>query len=275
MLKWFSISGLLAMIATAGGCLHCYPGYQQLGPGAVCNPTYCQDSCGPSWGAARYQVGCGPAECDPCDPCGPCYYGEYSPLGPFAAIFRIFKPVAWMGPSCGERYWGDFYGEPPDCCDPCDCYGNYTGMHVSNCPQRGAGCASGTCVDYGCGSGTCVDYGCESGCADGGCYSAVPARAAPAGYAGMHRPAVPVRQEPAYLGQYQQRSRQPAGTVRQQPAYLGQPPSQLRSPTSVTSPNSHVSSEYAPRIISVDDRVAGEPGQQPTVAARRLEAARR
>lgn len=33
----------------------------------------------------------------------------------------------WWGPSCGQRYWGDFYSDPPDCSDPCDCHGNYTG----------------------------------------------------------------------------------------------------------------------------------------------------
>jgi hypothetical protein len=34
----------------------------------------------------------------------------------------------WCGRTCGERYWGDFYSDPPDCWDPCDCYGNYTGF---------------------------------------------------------------------------------------------------------------------------------------------------
>jgi hypothetical protein len=32
------------------------------------------------------------------------------------------------GAGCGQdRYWGDFYSDPPDCWDPCDQYGNYTG----------------------------------------------------------------------------------------------------------------------------------------------------
>jgi hypothetical protein len=270
MLKWLSVLSLLATLSAVGsGCTPCHMGYRPFRPGAVCDPTHCTDTCGPTLGAARCEVGCGSAECDPCDPCGPCYYGEYSPLGPLAAVFRIFDPVTWMGPSCGERYWGDFYGEPPDCCDPCDCYGNYTGMHVSNCPRRGAGCASGTCVDYSCESGTCVDYGCESGCADGGCSSAAP------GFARRHRPTVAMPQEPAYLGQYQPRSRPPAATAIREPAYLGQHQPRLRSPAVMTRPHPEIDSRFAPRIISIDDRVVGEPAQQPTVAAQRLEAVRR
>jgi hypothetical protein len=33
----------------------------------------------------------------------------------------------WCGPSCGECYWSEWFNDPPDCCDPCDCYGNYAG----------------------------------------------------------------------------------------------------------------------------------------------------
>ena len=39
----------------------------------------------------------------------------------------------WCGPNCGERYWGDFYSDPPDCEDPCDCYGNYAGGGCRSC----------------------------------------------------------------------------------------------------------------------------------------------
>jgi hypothetical protein len=28
---------------------------------------------------------------------------------------------------CGEVYWGEWTNHPPDCCDPCDNYGNYVG----------------------------------------------------------------------------------------------------------------------------------------------------
>jgi hypothetical protein len=46
-------------------------------------------------------------------------------------------PRCWWGPSCGERYWGDFYSDPPDCWDPCDCHGNYNGGGQRNCGCNG------------------------------------------------------------------------------------------------------------------------------------------
>lgn len=259
MFKWPSIVSLLTTLSLVGaGCACPQMGYYSYssGPGAVCNPRYCAETCGPTWGAS-YQA-CGPTECDPCDPCGPCYYGEYSPLGPFAAIFRLFRPVSWVGPSCGERYWGDFYGEPPDCCDPCDRYGNYTGMQVP------AACHAGACIDSGC------EPGFAAGPRSGG-----PGHAAPPRYATGHRPVMPVRQEPAYLGQSRQRAHLPAMPVRRQSAHVAQHPTQLRSPAGATSPGPQLSSQYAPRIISVDDRIVGEPGPQPTTAARRIEAVQR
>jgi len=42
-------------------------------------------------------------------------------------------PNCWCGPTCGERYWGDFYSDAPDCRDPCDTYGNYSGGGCRNC----------------------------------------------------------------------------------------------------------------------------------------------
>ena len=42
-------------------------------------------------------------------------------------MFALLTPRCWCGPNCGQRYWGDFYGDPPDCWDPCDGHGNYTG----------------------------------------------------------------------------------------------------------------------------------------------------
>jgi hypothetical protein len=47
--------------------------------------------------------------------------------GPLTPLFALFTRDSWCGSGCGERYWGDFYGDPPDCCDPCDRCGNFTG----------------------------------------------------------------------------------------------------------------------------------------------------
>jgi hypothetical protein len=88
--------------------------------GDIQGPTYecsapCDDSCGDC--------------CDePCGrPCGRGACGDRTACGPLTLIFSIFKCNTWRGPSCGERYWGDFYSDPPECGDPCDNCGNYTG----------------------------------------------------------------------------------------------------------------------------------------------------
>ena len=104
--------------------------------GRPCRGPYC-GSCVP----------CG----DPCgDPCGSGCYGRCWHRGPLSCLFALLTRGCWWGSGCGcseERYWGDFYSDPPDCWDPCDCYGNYTG---------------GGCAD--CGGG----YGGFSGYTDGG-----------------------------------------------------------------------------------------------------------
>jgi hypothetical protein len=41
------------------------------------------------------------------------------------------------GGGCGcnsEVYWSEWHNDPPRCCDPCDCYGNWTGP--GNGPYR-------------------------------------------------------------------------------------------------------------------------------------------
>jgi hypothetical protein len=136
----------------------------------------CDEGCGPTCGPTRRPIGgpacaprrvqacteCGAAcggECDtasgrPCrrplarscgacgDSCGdPCGGGRCWHRGPLSCLFALFMPGTWCGSSCGERYWGDFYSDPPDCWDPCDGHGNYTGNgHVSGgCRSCGGG----------------------------------------------------------------------------------------------------------------------------------------
>ncbi len=211
MLKWLSVLGLLTALSAVGsGCAPYHMGCHGVRAGVMCDPTYCTDGCG-TMPTARYQGACGCGECDPCDPCSPCYYGEYSPFGPLAAVFRIFRPITWMGPACGEQYWGDYMSYPPDCCDPCDCHGNYTGMHVNDCPRRGDCQACGTCMETACASG-CTDCGCESGCVDGGSCTSC------SGHLGVRAPGVPVRQQIAYRAQRVPTQQQVAYRVQRAPA---------------------------------------------------------
>ncbi len=106
------------LIGSAGCCAYCRPACY---PGMVCDPGHCAaDCCEPTCDPCCQQC------CDPCgDPCG--YYGPYHHHGVLTFLGRIFSPYGWYGRSCGERYWGDFYGDPPDCHDPCDRCGNFTG----------------------------------------------------------------------------------------------------------------------------------------------------
>jgi hypothetical protein len=97
---------------------------------------------------------CGMAE-DCSQPCGmgsndcglPCGFAqeECCPLcrpepGPLSWLFNIFSVRTWCGRSCGGAYYGDFYSDPPDINDPCDCHGNYTG---GSCPT----CSGGSAFD--------------------------------------------------------------------------------------------------------------------------------
>lgn len=141
--------GLLQAVFCYRPCLSrgdCGPlGYDGCGPayGPMQRPGYrtarvyaegdgcCDTSCGRPCRRPNC-VSCTPCV-DPCiDPCGPGYYGRPWHRGPLSCVFALFSPCNWWGPHCGERYWGDFYSDPPDCWDPCDGCGNYTGSGYSS-----------------------------------------------------------------------------------------------------------------------------------------------
>ena len=168
---------LVGLLATNSGCglfqaVFCYrpcitqgdcpPGFGMdgcdEGCGPICGPTrrpVRPTGCAPrrSWVAADCGAGCdmecgrpcrGPycrrcAPCDdPCmDPCGDACYGRCWHRGPLSCLFALLMRGSWWGPNCGEAYWGDFYSDPPDCWDPCDGYGNYTGHGCDSCGGYG------------------------------------------------------------------------------------------------------------------------------------------
>jgi len=53
--------------------------------------------------------------------------------------WRTWDLLGWMAcgkwtdhwcSGCGDVYVGDYISHPPDCCDPCDCFGNWTGRRA-------------------------------------------------------------------------------------------------------------------------------------------------
>jgi hypothetical protein len=159
------------MLASSTGCglLHAVFSYRpcvsrgDCGPGLACGgcDEGCGSTCGPTCGPRRpmarrtctaaCETGCdeecgapcGGASCGSgCDPCGRgCSSGRCWHRGPLSCVFALLMHGSWWGPSCGERYWGDFYSDPPDCWDPCDGYGNYSG--------GGGDCGCDTCGGTG------------------------------------------------------------------------------------------------------------------------------
>ena len=138
------------LLASAGGCgvVHTLV-YEPFGPNRLCDATHCDDgSCGScaACTSCGEEAGCGVAVprgrwcrmhrvfgcrvcADACDACGDpgCDAYDCRRPGPLTSLFGFLRCGAFCGSGCGERYWGDWYGDPPDCCDPCDNCGNFTG----------------------------------------------------------------------------------------------------------------------------------------------------
>ena len=139
MLQRFMLLGLLCGLMTAAtGCGLCH--YGTTGPFTICTTDNCGPGCQPACASS-----CGGSCGDCADPCAPC--------GPLSIVHKLFCPQKWDCGSCGERYWGDFHGDPPECCDPCDRCGNFTGATTD-------GCSNGNCG----GGGYQVEHGGGGGC---------------------------------------------------------------------------------------------------------------
>ena len=151
------------LLASAGGCgvIHALV-YEPFGPNSLCDATHCQDgSCGSCAAcvAPAEEAGCGVATgprgprcrvhrvfgcrvcanaCEPCgETCGDVY--DCRRPGPLTWLFGFLRCGTFGGSGCGPRYWGDWYGDPPDGCDPCDNYGNFTGGTNGGCSSCGGG----------------------------------------------------------------------------------------------------------------------------------------
>ena len=109
--------------------------------------------------------GCGAAidpmlgDCGSCGGCGEC--GGYRPWG-------YGRPMRWCGSGCGERYYGEWLSDGPDCCDGCDDCGGWVGGGGCYRPHpllNGVKSLFGYRYGYGCYGD--MDWGC-SGCSSCG-----------------------------------------------------------------------------------------------------------
>lgn len=148
---------VMALLAATSGCgvvhalLYCPFGPDAEPCGGACGGA-CGPACGPSCADGPCDAPCG-AECaapcggrgraavchDPCEEsCDPCRNERVGvQCGPLSWLFAPFRCRTWCGGNCGERYMGDWYSDLPDCHDPCDQCGNYTGPGSTGYTGRG------------------------------------------------------------------------------------------------------------------------------------------
>lgn len=256
---------LSAALAAACGCNVCRAiVYDPFGPNTLCNARrggpVCEEPCGPVRGCGPRAVMAEPCEDDCCGECGlPACGRRCRPRGPLAFVFGLFTagayPGCWGG--CGERYWGDWYADPPDCSDPCDGSGNYTGGGCSSCSDGGFSAGmSGPNEDA---AVAAPSGGCRT-CGQGG-------------HASYNRAGRYPAQSSA--GSQQYAATQPYGVQRSttQAAAAGQrypawSASRGHRPAGQYPSTSSAGGSYAPRLISTTDRVVkpATPDQGPRLA---------
>jgi hypothetical protein len=148
-----TLLAIVTLLSTSVGCLH-----------HNCGAVYPYDSA--CYTGNCVDGGCSDGSCTAPTPCGSC--GGIGSCTPdcVGAIKTAGKAVAHKihnsltcEAGCGGVYWDEWFSDPPDCCDPCDNWGNYHGGTV--CGKSG-GCDSG-CGAGGCGTGGCGKPGCGGG----------------------------------------------------------------------------------------------------------------
>lgn len=263
---------LLGILAAASGCnvMHAIA-YDPFGTwascdGGRCGPRGCDGACGPiceePCGPGPFRRGYGvrgaiaePCEDGSCEECGevPCRRHCGIIRGPLSLIFSVLGAGDYRdcgsGQSCsgcGERYWGDWYSDPPDWLDPCDCRGNFTGG-CSGCGGYGGEVAAGMAGQYEEAVATPQPGGCRS-CGQGGVSS--QAYGSP-------------RHSPQYAARTQRSPSQHASVAQGDPAqyparnqgYSSQYSARAQRYPSRTSSPPYSSGSYSPRLISTTDRV--------------------
>jgi len=230
----------IAFLVLASGCGPCH----RL---LLCDPSNCSTpaagTTGPCVGECETPVAVpGVVRPAPIAPWRPAVWGPGRPYygrGLLGWLFALFRPHgAWCDGGCGPRYWGGWLSDPPDCCDPCDRCGNWVGSvgAVSGPAPVGPVLPAGALPP----SENCPN-----------CNRQVGPMARLAVRAGMPAGTTP----PLASGA----SARPA--ARMVSESVMQPWLEDASPGVITDPNS----PYAPRLISVTDRVlvpaAGTPAE--------------
>jgi len=117
-------------------------------------PSACCDSWDPVLGST-----------DACGVCGGTCQG-HTPA-------QHMKYMLTCASGCGEIYWGEWFSDPPDDCDPCDDWGHWIGPVDCSGPSCLESVASGWCNLWGYrngggkggkGQGGCVSCGGKGGC---------------------------------------------------------------------------------------------------------------
>lgn len=261
------MGGLLLSVALAasGGCNVCRAIlYDPFGPNTLCDGRRCGPLCGESCGPIRgrmappaiidepgdgeYAEAWGPAPCA-------CRRGLIR--GPLSFVFALFTAGSYPGcyGGCGERYWGDWYGDPPECCDPCDNQGNFTGGGPAWRGGPGPAGMSGAEMEGPVAPTGAAPGGCRS-CGQGHtAYSRGPSR----------NLAYPSAGSPQYAGTNAYgagRSAPPSyATGPRAPAWQA---SRGAPPTAQSyAPKSPSAGPYAPRVISTTERVVAPATPNP------------
>ncbi len=80
-------------------------------------------SCGSPLGLGKHSVAA------PCHDCGGVGCGKCGP-----SLRQRIRDKLTCGSGCGDLVLDEWFDNPPDCCDPCDNWGGYSGKHT--CPPK-------------------------------------------------------------------------------------------------------------------------------------------
>lgn len=102
--------------------------------GCCCPGGFAGNGCGPCGGEGLGPLFCRPYEqrmaAGELDDCGTCV----TPAGcGNGGIKGWLRNNATCCKGCGDIYWGEWTSDPPDCCDPCDQGGDFTGCGGTAC----------------------------------------------------------------------------------------------------------------------------------------------